>query len=120
MAEAAFEAQKAAALALLESKGIGRLNYAPPLLRLLWKAGMRVRPPHFAAWWSTATYMGVFFGTGWGALMWVLQWKAQGIPRAGIAVMVLTAGAAFGMAMATYYAHERKKFGLPEWSELGS
>jgi hypothetical protein len=115
-----FSQRKAAAFELLKGKGIKSSNYAPPLLRLLWKMGVEVRPPHFGNYWWTATWMGVFFGLGWGGVMWFISWEAKGIPMAGVAAMVVTAGAAFGIAMATYYAHERKKHALPAWDDLDS
>ncbi len=42
-----FHAQRDQALELLARTGIGRGTYAPPLMRLLWRCGVPVRPPHF-------------------------------------------------------------------------
>ncbi|MFZ6755548.1 DUF6404 family protein, partial [Undibacterium sp. Dicai25W] len=39
--------KRGAALKLLESIGISRSNYAPPLVRLLWRVGIDIPPPHF-------------------------------------------------------------------------
>lgn len=40
-----FEEKKERAIAIMESKKMWRSNYAPPLLRILWKTGVRV--PHY-------------------------------------------------------------------------
>ena len=114
-----FAKRKEAAFEVMKAKGIKPSNYAPPLLRLLWSIGVEVRPPHFAGFWSTAAWMGAFFGLGWGGVMWVLSWDAKGIPLKGVAAMVVGAGAIFGLAMAAYYANDRKKHALPSWDELG-
>lgn len=114
-----FARKKEAAIALLKSRGVKPSNYAPPLVRVLWALGVEMRLPHFAGFWKTAAWMGGFFGLGWGAVMWLLFWESKGIPLAGAAAMAVVAGAAFGLAMAAYYAHSRKKLALPSWESLG-
>lgn len=42
-----FGHRKTRALELLSNTGMARSHYAPPLIRLLWKAGVPVPPPHF-------------------------------------------------------------------------
>lgn len=76
-----FEAKKERAIAIMESKKMWRSNYAPPLLRLAWKAGLKVPPLPFASFWQITLLMGyglvrhgglyvVFFMEG--------QWYATG------------------------------------------
>lgn len=43
-----FNVRLQQALVLLETKGLGKNNYAPPLFRLLWKFGVKAPPPHMA------------------------------------------------------------------------
>lgn len=70
-----FEEKKERAIAIMESKKMWSSNYAPPLLRLAWRMGVRIPPLPFAPFWQVALLMGVPFGTIWGLLMWVFIWK---------------------------------------------
>ncbi|CTS00033.1 Uncharacterised protein [Escherichia coli] len=53
-----FEAKKEHAIAIMESKKMWRSNYAPPLLRLAWKAGLKIPPLLFASFWQITLLMG--------------------------------------------------------------
>lgn len=53
-----FEAKKEHAIAIMESKKMWRSNYAPPLLRLAWKAGFKIPPLPFASFWQITLLMG--------------------------------------------------------------
>ena len=113
-----FESRRDQALKLLGSTGIWRSNYEPPILRGLWKIGVRVPPPHFVPFWKTALFAALWFGGVWGAFMWLTFWSRQGFPAAVALVTAAVAGACFGLCMALYYAHGRRKHRLPEWSTL--
>ena len=109
-----------AALKLLASTGIWRSNYAPPLLRLLWRLGFDVPPPHFGTFWGNALSNGTFFGIGWGVLMWLFGLYDPEMSL-GLKFRVASgAGLIFGLAMASYYAYGKRKHNLPSWKELGS
>src|SRR4051812_10526784 len=54
----------------LKQRGISEYTTAPPFYRLLWRMGLETPPPHFASFGSIALTLGVFFGVGWGLLMW--------------------------------------------------
>jgi hypothetical protein len=110
--------QREAALKLLASTGILRSNYEPPLLRLLWRLGLNVPPPHFASFWGNAVVSGVFFAVGWGSLMWFLLWSRQGMSLAVFLVAAIVAGVLFGATMAGYYSYGKRKHALPSWREL--
>ncbi|EFX6748704.1 hypothetical protein D7L69_25160, partial [Shigella sonnei] len=47
-----FEQKKARAIALMDSKKMWRSNYAPPLLRILWRLGIRLPPLPFMPFWQ--------------------------------------------------------------------
>ncbi|EPW9211468.1 DUF6404 family protein, partial [Escherichia coli] len=49
-----FEQKKARAIALMDSKKMWRSNYAPPLLRILWRLGIRLPPLPFMPFWQVA------------------------------------------------------------------
>ncbi len=62
-----FEQKKARAIALMDSKKMWRSNYAPPLLRILWRLGIRLPPLPFMPFWQVAVLTGGLWGTSWGA-----------------------------------------------------
>src|SRR5437660_5224471 len=102
--------KREAALKVLAATGIRRSNYAPPLVRLLWRLGLDVPPPHFGNFWGTALFMGSFFGVGWGLIMWLFVWSLQGIPVAFVFSTAIGAGVMFGLSMAGYYAYGQHKY----------
>lgn len=77
-----FEAKKKHAIAIMESKRMWRSNYAPPLLHLAWKAGLKIPPLPFASFWQITLLMGGWFGPAWGICMWFLLGRIQGYNRA--------------------------------------
>lgn len=115
-----FELKRSQALDALCKTGIWRSNYEPPIIRLLWRLGFKVPPPHFAPFLAVVLFMGIFFGVCWGGVMWFALWS-----HSGISVMLAVkssgfAGLAFGILMALYYAYGRVKYKLPSWSSLGA
>jgi len=95
-----------------------RSNYEPPALRLLWRLGVDVPPPHFASFSSTALALGTFFGFAWGLAMWLFLWRAQAVPAETVLIVVFVAGLLFGTCMASYYAFGRRRYKLPPWNSL--
>ncbi|GAB4088786.1 DUF6404 family protein [Hydrogenophaga soli] len=115
-----FESKRAEALRLLMATGIRESNYRPPILRLMWRLGFRVPPPNFMSFARVAGAAGVFVGVGWGAAMWLLQWRAMNVPLSVAFWGSTLVGVFFGLCMATYYAHGRMKHHLPPWNSLGT
>jgi len=107
-----------AALKILASTGIWRSSYVPPLLRLLWRLGLDVPPPHFATFWNNVLYNGSLFAVFWGLLMWFIPWFRE--ERSLLRVLVLAGfmGVFFGLWMAAYYARGRRKYNLPSWKDF--
>jgi len=112
-----FEEKREAALRLLESSDIWRSNYAPPLLRLLWKLGARVPPPHFVGFAANFVFAGLFFGVVWGLLMWAFVWSHQTTLRMAAGGAML-AGLLFGLCMASYYRYSARRNKIPLWKEF--
>lgn len=67
-----FEQKKARAIALMDSKKMWRSNYAPPLLRILWRLGIRLPPLPFMPFWQVTLLMGSLWGISWGCAMWFI------------------------------------------------
>jgi hypothetical protein len=108
------------ALATLAAAGIRPGNYAPPLHRLLWRAGVVLPPPHLASFGLNFIFSATWFGLGWGALMWLMVWSRE--PVSGLTAIgaALFAGVLFGLSMAAYYRHGARKHHLPPWSQVGA
>jgi hypothetical protein len=115
-----FHARRQYALRLLAQTGIDSSSYAPPLMQLLWRCGLKVRPPHFMGYGAAALLSGTWFGAGWGAVMWVAYWSSQGTDARMALIGAIGAGLCFGLFMASYYARQRKKHDLPSWESLGA
>lgn len=113
-----FDARLQQALALLDTKGLRKSTYAPPLFRLLWRLGVKVPPPHMAGFAFNSLVMGGFFGVFWGLAMWLLLWGHQGMPLVIVAVAALLAGALFGLAMAWYLRYWARKRAIPRWRDF--
>ncbi len=79
---------------------MARSHYAPPLIRLLWKAGVQVPPPHFQSFLRAALGMGLWFGMFWGVVMWIFFWSRSdaATPLSPLAALVAAcaAGRLFG------------------------
>jgi hypothetical protein len=115
-----FEERREQALRLLKQCGIGHSTYAPPLIRLLWRCGVTVRPPHFMGFGMAACLSGAWFAIAWGAIMWIGVWSRH---HTGARAALVSAGAAglfFGLFMAGIYAYQRKKHSLPSWESLAN
>ncbi|HBB4256863.1 TPA: hypothetical protein KAW31_005127, partial [Escherichia coli] len=54
----------------MDSKKMWRSNYAPPLLRILWRLGIRLPPLPFMPFWQVTLLMGGLWGISWGCAMW--------------------------------------------------
>lgn len=114
-----FEAKKKHAIAIMESKRMWRSNYAPPLLHLAWKAGLKIPPLPFASFWQITLLMGGWFGPAWGICMWFFTWKDTGIQPGTAFVSSVVAGICFGVLMATYHWWRKVVNNLPDWDSLG-
>lgn len=110
--------RREAALKALASTGMYRSNYEPPFLRLMWRLGFIVPPPHFAPFWFNAISSGIYFGIVWGVLMWFMSWSRQDMGLADALIAAASAGVLFGASMAVYYAHGKRKYSLPSWNDL--
>ncbi|EFA4866180.1 hypothetical protein DFY03_22325 [Escherichia coli] len=65
-----FEQKKARAIALMDSKKMWRSNYAPPLLRILWRLGIRLPPLPFMPFWQVTVLTGGLFGLCMASFHW--------------------------------------------------
>ncbi|PHM54525.1 DUF6404 family protein [Xenorhabdus sp. KK7.4] len=113
-----FEQRKARAIAIMESKKMWRSNYAPPLLRMLWKMGFKIPPFPFASFWQIVILTGPWFGLGWGLLMWSFVWRSEGMSPTSAINTSIFAGVFFGIFTAIYHRWIKKRNDLPDWDSL--
>lgn len=113
-----FRDRQERAIQLLERSGIGRNTYAPPLIRLLWRCGVRVRPLHFMGFGPTVLLSGAWFTIAWGAVMWFGSWSRHHTDVRSALLGACAAGLFFGLGMAGYIAWQRRKHDLPDWESL--
>ncbi|HFG0035336.1 DUF6404 family protein [Klebsiella pneumoniae] len=113
-----FERRKQKAIALMDSRKMWRSNYSPPLLRGLWKLGLKIPPVPFMSSWHVMVLMSVWYSVVWGLVMYFCTWRAQGMPPLVACGHSLCAGLFFGFFMALFHLLRKKANGLPDWSEL--
>lgn len=113
-----FQERRDRAIRLLEQRGIDRSSYAPPLVRLLWRCGVQVRPAHFMGFGAAALLSGSWFAVGWGLVMWVGFWSRHNTELHSALVSACAAGLFYGLFMAGDYARQRKTHDLPSWESL--
>ena len=113
-----FDEKLAAAKKLLASKGLWRASYAPTLVAFLWRAGVRIPPPHFAGFFGVFLFSGAVFGVAWGLIMWWLRWASHGTPATTAAALSALVGALVGLAMAGYYRYSARHNAIPSWDSF--
>ncbi len=113
-----FDARLERAFTMLQTAGLKKSNYAPPMYRLFWKCGLKVPPPQLASFVANTLLMGTFFAVGWGLAMWLLLWWRQGMSLQVMAIVSAGAGLLFGLLMAAYMAVVASRLRLPRWSTI--
>ena len=92
----------------------------PPALIILWKLGIKAKPPHYNSFLKNTLSTGLWFAAGWGILMWFLQWRSMDISVSGAIASAIVTGIGFGVAIAAYYKSSARKHRLSSWVELTS
>lgn len=113
-----FDEKVAAAKDYLAAKGISHVAYAPTLVKLLWRLGLKVPPPHFAGFFGTLLVSGTFFGVLWGVIMWFSGWSSHGMPLLYAIGISAGIGLAIGLCVAAYYRYAARKYSIPSWDEF--
>ncbi|EKD0117897.1 hypothetical protein OQO66_004818, partial [Escherichia coli] len=98
-----FEQKKARAIALMDSKKMWRSNYAPPLLRILWRLGIRLPPLPFMPFWQVTVLTGGLWGISWGCAMWFIYWGPSGMVAGEAIIISITGGVLSGLCMASFH-----------------
>jgi Family of unknown function (DUF6404) len=99
---------------------IRKSDAAPPLWRLLWRAGIELPPPLFMRFWSLFLLLGGYWGTLM-FLFWLITVRVwfKIIPIADLVSASLVGGIFFGLTAAVYYRHVAKRLHLSAWTDYG-
>jgi Family of unknown function (DUF6404) len=106
------------AINYLVKLGIWKSNAVPPLLRLLWRFGLDVPPPHFGSFFRNALCLGVPFGIVYSLFMWLLMWRSMSMGATKLLLTAALAATIFGVLMASYYLYSQRKFKIPLWEDF--
>jgi hypothetical protein len=110
----------------LAGAGIPCLNYNPPLIRILRKFGIKVRPPHYHSFIFNSILVSIFSIVSLGILILgvfalVHINSKHGPPVSMAFVQLFDIGwisSLFGILMAAYFKYNAKKHGLSKWKTL--
>jgi hypothetical protein len=105
--------KQVAALELLAQTGMRRSNYEPPMLRLLWRLGIDMPPPHFAGVVRNLIFFGVPPGIGAGLGNVIANVILN---KSGAVLFTACFTSLFcGLIAASYYAYGARKHCIPRW-----
>ncbi len=114
---AALPATHQRALLYLQQHGVSEMDAAPAIFRLLWKAGVMVRPPHFVPAFRLAIGHALYFGIVWSSLMQIIHLVSPTIRAPGLIASIF-AGILFGSGMALIYALRKRRLQLADWQTV--
>ena len=109
-----------AALALLAGTGMWRHSYAPPLHRVLWRAGIPVPPPHLASVTLNTVFFATRFGLVCSIVIGILNWFGQDMSGHATVGMIIFFSALYGVCIALCYRQVARKYSLPRWSSFNT
>jgi hypothetical protein len=115
----------------MRQKGVRSWTAAPPLYRLLWHLGIKVRPPLFASfrslYWLRAVLCLCFFlllwwgqGISWGQGGSHFWWWEGGSHSISGLVASVVAAVSIGAIMAAIIRGKARKLALPRWEDYPS
>jgi hypothetical protein len=112
--------KRIAALILLDEARVCRSSAAPAVFKIFWAFGLDVPTPHFISFTRVAAIAGFSFGVLWGLSMFAFSLPRNHTDPGPLLITAAFACLLFGISMATYYAHGRRKHKLPRWSSFSS
>ncbi len=121
MGEDDYQRKFDAAMAELDKAGVWRSNANPPYVRQARRLGFKPRPPYYVSAVNLAVWAGLYFGLFmglYGYLKPVLGLRDTAMSGFAIALGAIMSGLLFGVSMAAWYRHVRKKHGLSSWEAL--
>lgn len=114
---ALFQQKVAYMMRDLTGRGCWKSTIAPPFFRLAWSMGWQLVPPLFANKWKLAVFAAAWWGTLYGAAMWLTDGFAPGVTLWMAVQYVSSFGAVFGIPTAIFYQIRAAQLGLPSWDQ---
>lgn len=99
----------------LGRRGVHYGTIAPPLFRVFWWLGWRIRPPHFLSFPKMALFSAAVFTVSWGSAMAVFLWSLPAVPWLRVAAIAGGTGFLFGVFVAAWYRYQARRLALPRW-----
>lgn len=113
-----FEEKLIAAHSELELKGVWSSNFNPPIVRLLRKAGLRVRPPYYQDFFTNLLFTSLLFNLGYGLISWFLTGQYVNKTSQQSVIEAIAGGLIFGVIISVFYLIRRKQLKLTDWNTL--
>ena len=105
-------------LARTDALGIKRIQAAPPLHRVAWRAGIPLAPPLCMSFGGLALLFGSFFALSMYFVLRAPFWDHTPESRMATAVGALVGGVIYGLLMAAVFVGLRQRHGLPLWNDF--
>jgi len=112
-----FTEKHTLALDELAKTGMKTRYCLPPVHRLLWRLGVKVRPPHYSSFVDIVTGIATLFTLMWGSLVSLVT-GATGSDILSVYLLSASLGFFFGVFMGYYYRHGVRKHRLTPWEKL--
>lgn len=113
-----FERKKERAFEIIKQKKMWKSNYAPPLLRILWRCGINMPLFPFAPFWLNMTIMSVWFGVPVTLVSCILSLNEGNACANHIIAQGVISTLFYGFFMAAFHAWARYFYRLPTWAQL--
>jgi len=98
----------------LQAQGVSRYTSAPPVYRLAWRLGFRVKPPLYQSFRTRAATMGVAFGILMAIAQWLLPLNDTPFLLGRTLLMTTVMGAIFGLTMSLILQLKIRRLRLPQ------
>ena len=102
----------------MDRAGIKNSNYNSPILVLLRKSGLNIKPFQYYSFLQSFLITSAWFGSVWGLLMWFTTWQSSSTSGLFALATSVFAGLLFGLIMALYFKRSAKKNNLSTWEQL--
>ncbi|MEZ9233860.1 DUF6404 family protein [Vibrio amylolyticus] len=109
-----YESQLQAAHKELESKGVWKSNFNPPLMKLFRLIGIQIPPPYYQKFTINLVFNSFLFGL----MFSILNWFNDTMPFPQLLLKNIFGGLFFGLLMSVFYLVRKKQLGLTNWTDL--
>ncbi|MEZ8827056.1 DUF6404 family protein [Vibrio amylolyticus] len=109
-----YESQLQAAHKELESKGVWKSNFNPPLMKLFRFIGMKIPPPYYQKFTINLIFNSLMFGL----IFCILNCFNDTKPITQLLLESVFGGLLLGLLVSVFYLVRKKQLGLTNWTDL--